>query len=316
MPASPMTGSIPLKPVVIGSSSPRLPQNLSFTVQSSQSDERVESEKGDEDDTIVLQSKSDPQLGRSDSHKAANFKVEELNSDDDVLFEDADTILKRFQPKSRLPTPPTTVSARSKRNAAFKGSYDVPQTFEKLLNNPPPTDSTPSRAVPDLKFKFSLAKLVKLHQKDERAKTAMGRAEDALKEESEEDDVDPGMDLQIYEDLVKDNNGGENVERLARVMARADVLKSEMAYHFFESRLRVDEDHVSSFPNLNGGSGNDDDTLLDPLIQDDTRVHAVLTGYALEVIRSRCLSEDKLKKFSQWLYSAGNGVGRFGLLHF
>lgn len=245
---SPAIGGAQEKPIAIRSSPAVVSsQNKSFVVQSSQSDERVESEEEIEegDDTVLA---DDPQRSKRVQQQLDGTKptIQDLDgdSDSDSSLEDLDAMLNRNRKKQeRPPTPPATTSARSKRTGAFKGSYDVPQTFENILSKA--NETSAAKATPTPQYRYSLAKLVKQHKKGEQRRTAMEEAEAASKAREQHAlavNVDAGeLDKDVLASVVKEEDGESSFSKVLQALERADVMTKQVEYHFFDWHLETPE---------------------------------------------------------------------------
>lgn len=220
-------------------------------MQSSQSDERVDSEEefeeGDNGDETITADDAPPSEPAPQALSCAKPTTQDLDgdSDSDSSLEDLDAMLNRTQrTQERLPSPPATTSARSRRTGVFKGSYDVPQTFENILNK---TNDTPAaKATPTPSCRYSLAKLVKQHKKDEQRRTAMEEAEAATlarKRQAEAIDVIVGnVDKNVLASVMKREDEEESsFSKVLQALERADVMTKQVEYSFFARDLDVTE---------------------------------------------------------------------------
>lgn len=301
------------KAITITSSSPGIiaSQNRSFVVQSSQSDERAESEGDLEGDTIVVQSL------RTNDNPATEFETlassDDGPSDSDLeSLPDMATVLKnkllanKLQKENRPLTTHTTRSAgRNNRGSTFKGSYNVPQTFENILSKPNRSDGSLLQTGLPSKQKSSLSKLVKLAQKDERRVSAMHEADAAMLEE-EEDLVDGNTDpgINILANLVEANGDEDDLERLTHAMDRTEVMKGRTKWHFFDCDIAGLDEHMPDFPRLESEKSE-----WAALRNTPAREHAFLTGFIPRVAQPESLSEESKERVMNWLWSAGKATG-------
>lgn len=280
-------------------------------VQSSQSDERVESEEDHESDTIVLQSSRTKDEPATRVESLTSSDGEHTDSDLESL-PDMATILKnkiqakakKLQKEQRPLTPPTTgTGGRNKRGTTFKGSYNVPQTFETILSKPNKSDDSPLQTTSIApKHKINLSKLVKLAQKDERRVSAMHEADAAMLEQEEEDSSNGETDsrINILANLREAGGEEDDLERLTHAMDRTEVMKGNTEWYFFNhGTVEVDE-HIPDFPSL------ESETSDWAFLQDEAaREHAFLTGFIPEIVQPQSLSVKSKEQFMSCLWSAG-----------
>lgn len=147
-------------------------------------------------------------------------------------------------------------------------------------------------------YKFSLKDLTRQNQRDSSAQEKIAAYRSAMETAETQPDhtasESSNMDTGLLATVVGDEDDESRVGKLVQAMERAEVLKTEGVWHFFEPGHQPEQMRCPSFSSLK------EDSWLPRLIDEDFREQIFLSGCAGEFCSVSCPPEEALK----WMLDA------------